>query len=284
MLEHPLLVRFWGVRGSLPVAAPSTSVFGGNTSCVEMRCGNRLLVFDAGSGIARLGQAMAGEGGGRLDILFTHCHYDHIEGFPFFQPLHDERWSAHVWAGHTHGRLSAADMIAGYMRKPYFPVGPACFCADIAYRDFMPGDALDLGDGIAIRTIALDHPGGAVGYRVDYGGASACYITDVEHKPGRLDDDLVAFIEGTGVFIYDATYSDEEFAKWRGFGHSTWQQGARLAEAAGAGEYVAFHHLPEHNDAVLAERELHLKRLMPEARFAREGLSLVARQPKGHGP
>lgn len=277
MLEHPLLVRFWGVRGSLPVAAPSTSVFGGNTSCVEMRCGDRLLVFDAGSGIARLGQAIADEPGGRLDLLFGHCHYDHIEGLPFFQPLHDETWTAHVWSGHLHGRMTTAEMIAGYMRKPYFPVGPGCFSAAITYHDFKPGDALDLGDGITVRTIALAHPGGAVGYRVEYGGQSACYVTDVEHHPGRLDEALVAFIEGTGIFIYDATYSDEDFASRRGFGHSTWQHGARLADAAAAGEFVAFHHLPERTDAELGEHELKLKRLRPDSRFAREGTSLVAR-------
>lgn len=281
MLESPLLVRFWGVRGSLPSPSPSTEVFGGNTPCVELRCGERLLVFDAGSGIAYLGRTLIENSPRRIDIFLSHCHYDHIEGLPFFAPLQKPGFQAHVWSGHLHGRLSTADMIGGYMREPYFPISPSIFSATMCYNDFAPGDAIDAGDGISIDTMMLNHPGGAVAYRVNYAGHSAVYLTDVEHKPGRIDEEIVAFVRDADIFIYDGMFCDHEFETYRGWGHSTWQQGARLADAAGVGEYVVFHHAPERTDAELAEVELKLKRLRPDSRLAREGMSLVPRQRIG---
>ncbi len=278
MLENPLLIRFWGVRGSLPSPSPSTEVYGGNTACVEMRCGERLLIFDAGSGIAHLGRALVKEPPRRLDIFFSHCHYDHIEGLPFFAPLQKAGFEVHVWSGHLNGRMSTAEMIGGYMRQPYFPIDVSSFSATIHYHDIVPGDPIDAGDGIAIDTLMLNHPGGAVAYRVNCGSHSAVYLTDVEHKPGRIDEAIVAFARHTDIFIYDGMFSDEEFQAHHGWGHSTWQQGARLADAAGVGDYVAIHHAPERTDAELAERELKLKHMRPDSRLAREGLSLVPRQ------
>jgi len=278
MLESPLLVRFWGVRGSLPSPSPSTAVYGGNTPCVEMRCGERLLVFDAGSGIAYLGRALIEDPPRRIDIFLSHCHYDHIEGLPFFAPLQKAGFQVHVWSGHLNGRLSTAEMISGYMRQPYFPISPSIFSATMCYNDLVPGDTIDAGDGISIDTMTLDHPGGAVAYRVNYAGHSAVYLTDVEHKPGRIDEAIVAFARDADIFIYDGMFCDDEFQAYRGWGHSTWQQGARLADAAGVGEYVVFHHAPERTDAELAEVELRLKRMRPDSRLAREGMSLVPRQ------
>ena len=281
MLESPLLVRFWGVRGSLPSPSPSTAVYGGNTPCVEMRCGERLLVFDAGSGIAFLGRALVKDPPRRIDIFLSHCHYDHIEGLPFFIPLQRAGYQAHVWSGHLHGRLSTAEMVGGYMREPYFPINPSIFSATMCYNGLAPGDTIDAGDGISIDTMMLNHPGGAVAYRVNYAGHSVVYLTDVEHKPGRIDEAIVAFVRDSDIFIYDGMFCDDEFQTYRGWGHSTWQQGARLADAASVGEYVVFHHAPDRTDAELAEVELKLKHLRSDSRLAREGMSLVPRQRAG---
>jgi phosphoribosyl 1,2-cyclic phosphodiesterase len=218
-------------------------------------------------------------GSGGCGAACLHCHYDHIEGLPFFCPLHKAGFEVHAWSGHLHGRQTTAEMIHGYMREPYFPVGPDCFAAAVSYHDLLPGDRLDLGDGIIIDTIRVHHPGGGVGYRLNYGGHSAVYLSDVEHQAGRLDAALVAFARGADIFIYDAMYGDEEFAAYKGYGHSTWQQGARLADAAGVGEYIGFHHNPERTDTELAEREMKLKHVRPDSRLAREGTSLVPRQP-----
>ncbi|HUF45257.1 MAG TPA: MBL fold metallo-hydrolase [Aestuariivirgaceae bacterium] len=272
MADGDFFVRIWGARGSLPACSGQASSFGCATPCVEVRCGNRTFVLDAGSGIFPLGQEMLAGDSRELDLLFTHCHYDHIEGLPFFRPLHSRDWTARIWSGHLGGRTTTAEMIAGYMREPYFPVGPDCFAADLAFNDFAAGDVIAAGDGVRIRTIGLNHPGGAVGYRFEYRGRSFCLITDTEHVPGVPDGAILSFIAGADVVIYDSAYSDEEFKAYVGFGHSTWQEGMRLCDAAGVDQFIAFHHQPEKTDAALEAVDAALRQARPNSRLARESM------------
>jgi phosphoribosyl 1,2-cyclic phosphodiesterase len=275
MADGELTARIWGARGSLPACSGQASSFGCATPCIEVRCGGRTFVLDAGSGIFPLGQELLAGDARQVDLLFTHCHYDHIEGLPFFRPLHSRDWTARIWSGHLAGRMSTEEMIEEYMRQPYFPVGPNCFTADLRFEDFAAGDVIAAGDGVTIRTIGLNHPGGAVGYRFDYRGRSFCLITDTEHVPGKLDETIVSFIAGADVVVYDSAYSDEEFKAYLGYGHSTWQEGARLCDAAGAGQLIAFHHQPEKTDAVLESVEAALRQARPNSRLARETMVIV---------
>ncbi|MGE0212829.1 MAG: MBL fold metallo-hydrolase [Parvibaculaceae bacterium] len=275
MAEADFHARIWGARGSVPAAPAEPSSYGANTACVEVRCGSRTVVLDAGTGIVALGLSLLRRRRRDLDLFFTHCHYDHIEGLPFFRPLHRPDWTVKLWAGHMAGRMSAREMVQGYMRQPYFPIGPDCFAANVDYRDFSPGDALELDGGIAVRTARLNHPGDAVGYRVDYRGHSICYVTDTEHVPGELDANVLDLIRDADAVIYDAAYTDEDFARYAGYGHSTWQEGVRLCETAGAKRLIAFHHRPDASDAALAREERRLGRRLPGSVLAREGLTIV---------
>lgn len=275
MAEAEFFARIWGARGSLPVAPVEPSAYGANTPCVEVRCGGRLIILDAGTGIFALGQSLLAEAVREADILFTHCHYDHIEGLPFFRPLHTRDWTLRLWSGHMAGRMTTREMVEGYMRQPYFPVGPECFCSSASYNDFTPGEMLNDGDGIHIHTAPLNHPGGAVGYRIEYAGRAICYVTDTEHVPGQPDENVLALIRGADAVIYDAAYTDETFPDFRGYGHSTWQEGVRLCEEAGAERLVAFHHRPDSGDATLAETEDALRAARPGSMLAREGLVLA---------
>jgi phosphoribosyl 1,2-cyclic phosphodiesterase len=173
--------------------------------------------------------------------------------------------------------MSTEEIVSGYMRKPYFPVGPNCFRAALSFRDFRPGDGLEPGNGVRIRTGPLNHPGGAVGYRIQYGRHAICYITDTEHVPGKPDRKVLSLIEGADVVIYDASYTDEDFKQ--GFGHSTWQEGARLCDAAGADQLVAFHHMPENDDRALEAVEAAMRKIRPRSTFAREGMIIAAGKP-----
>ena len=276
MAEQEFSVKFWGVRGSIPSPGPKTAVYGGNTPCIEIMCGDRCLIFDAGSGIRALGiQLMADTEHQHLELFFTHCHYDHIEGLPFFAPLHSDRFNMTMWSGHRPDP-DTRHMVEQYMQKPYFPVGPACFQADVDYREFAAGDKIDLSGGISILTTALTHPDGAVGYRIEFDGRSICYVTDTEHYPGRMDQNILKFIKGADVVIYDAAYDDDDFERFAGYGHSTWQEGQRLCDAAEVGLYVAFHHRPSADDEQLRAVETNLKSLRPASVLAREGLILTA--------
>ena len=134
------------------------------------------------------------------------------------------------------------------------------------------GDSLDIGSGIRLRTATLNHPGGATGYRLEFGGRSACYVTDTEHREGELDAAILGLIADADLVIYDATYTDDEFARFRGWGHSTWQEGIRLCEAAGAHRLVAFHHDPEHDDETLDRIAADMEKQRSGSLVAREGL------------
>ena len=267
-------VRFWGVRGSVPVSGEKTREFGGNTPCLEVVCGNRVLMLDSGSGAFGFGEYLMDRTGQRIDVFFTHCHYDHIEGVPFFAPAHNTSWHVNYWSGHLYGKMTTRQMMKTYMKAPYFPIGPEIFCGRSDYHDFEPGSTLDLEDGITIRTCPLNHPDGAVGYRIEFDGRSICYITDMEHGAGDPPRQLTGMISAADILVYDAMFSDEEYPAYRGWGHSTWQEGMRLAERCNVGTYVAFHHQPGHDDATLREIEKQLQQQRPGSVLAREGLKL----------
>lgn len=272
----PLTVRFWGVRGSIACPGPDTVRYGGNTSCLEVNCGDRRLIFDAGTGLRRLGAALAADDG-RIDgdIFLSHTHFDHICGLPFFQPFFCAGNRFRVWAGHLQPERTLKQVICQMMVAPLFPVPPEIFAADIDYRDFAVGDRLEPGSGISVRTALLNHPDRATGYRIEFGGRSLCYITDTGHIEGRRDEALVSFVSGADMMIYDSTYTDEEFPRYRNYGHSTWQEGGRIADAAGVGRLVIFHHDPSHDDVFMDGVEAAAAAARPGTVVAREGMVLA---------
>jgi phosphoribosyl 1,2-cyclic phosphodiesterase len=256
-------IRFWGVRGSLPCPGPATKRYGGNTPCVEVRCGDRLIILDAGTGLRELGDKLVAEGGTiDADILLTHCHYDHVIGIPFFAPFFQPRHHFRMWAGNLLPDFRLKGVMENMMSEPLFPIGIDMFKADIAYRDFRAGETIAPGGGVTIRTVPLDHPGGATGYRIDYKGRSVAYITDNEGRREECDAALVAAAKDADLVIYDTAYTEDEIEAKKGWGHSTWQDGMRLVDAAGAKTFCLFHHAPEHDDAAMDA-------LLAEARAAR---------------
>ena len=254
-MADDFLIRFWGVRGSIACGGADYAVYGGNTSCLEVRCGGRLMIFDGGTGIRPLGEAIAAEAPLDVGLYLTHTHFDHICGLPFFQPLFDPANRFEIWSGHLTWPLSTRDAVHSLMSAPVLPIEPDIVRANVAFRDFKGGETLAPAPGIVIRTIPLNHPNGATGYRIEHGGRAACYLTDLEHTGEAPDPALADFVRGADVMIYDASYTEAEYESRRGFGHSTWRAGLKLAAAGGVGLYVPFHHDPSHNDAAMAEIE-----------------------------
>lgn len=268
------LVKFWGVRGSIACSSLDTIRYGGNTSSLEIRCGDRLLMFDCGTGARYLGRQLCREAPVDADIFLSHTHFDHICGLPFFVPFFDPRNRFRIHAGHLGPDMTLRHVLAEMMMAPLFPVPLEIFGADISFENFRCGETLHPGPGIVLRTAALNHPNGATGYRVEYGGRSICYLTDTEHKLGEPDQTILALIDGADIVVYDCMYTDEEYAQRVGWGHSTWQEGARLCEMAGVKTFVVFHHDPDHDDAFLDRVGEELDRLHPGWLVAREGLVL----------
>jgi phosphoribosyl 1,2-cyclic phosphodiesterase len=280
-------LRFWGVRGSLPTPGPATLRYGGNTICVELRCGPHLLILDAGSGLRELGAALAASHVPvDADVLLSHTHLDHICGLPFLPALYDPLARLRFWGGHLAAPAGIAEALRVTWRAPLMPDLDADFRAHTVFHDFVAGEYLQLHPDLRVGTTALRHPGNSIGYRVHWGGVSVCYITDTEHPPDGLDRDLLRFVDGTNLLIYDASYTDAEYRSRVGWGHSTWQAGVSLADAAAVRQLVLFHHDPSHDDDVMDAIAGAAADRRPGTLVAREGMTLAvgdATVPQGIG-
>ena len=269
-------VKFWGVRGSIPCPENSHRRYGGNTSCVEVRCGDHHFIFDAGTGIRSLGQNICSASDKQqIDIFFSHTHHDHIMGMPFFGPNFYPKNKVRLWAGHLlEQKSNLHEILCRYMAEPLFPVPPKIFSANVTFHDFHSGETLEPYPGLKVRTTPLNHPNGATGYRLEYQGKSFCYITDTEHTPGVPDRQILELVQGADCMVYDSSYTDEEYPKFKDWGHSTWQEGVRLCEQADVKQLIAFHHDPCHDDDFLDTEAEKAEKLRPGTLFAKEGLVL----------
>ena len=263
-------VRFWGTRGSLPRPGPETLRFGGNTTCVEIRLGQRVFIIDAGSGVEAAGRDLLQRDIHDIDILLSHLHQDHVMGLPFFPPALKATCAIQTYCGNLAGE-SAEAALDRMFAPPLFPVTLGQLPARFTHRGFEAGTPLTFHDGIVVRTCLLPHPGGSTGYRFDHEGSSLCYISDLEHTPGSLDPALVEFCRAVDLVIYDTMFTDKEFKACRGWGHSTLNAGVALCKAAGAKALAGTHHHIGHTDTMLDAIDAELQALLPGSFMAREG-------------
>lgn len=273
--NRDFLVRFWGVRGSISISDANSVRYGGNTSCLEIRCGEQLLIFDTGSGFRYLGNELLKSGGTiDADIFLSHTHYDHVCGIPFFKPFFNPENNFRLSAGHLLPETNIRDVLCDLMKTPLFPVSLDIFQSKIEFHDFAIGDALTVGTDVVIRTAPLNHPNGATGYRVEFEGKSICYLTDTEHVPGELDQNILRLIHGADLVIYDSMFTEDEYKNCAGWGHSTWQAGADLCDAAGVSQFVIFHHDPDHDDNFMDQIAVAARKRRPGTIVAQEGMVL----------
>lgn len=273
-----LTIRFWGVRGSIPSPGPSTADVGGNTSCVEVRCRDHVFILDAGTGLRGLGDALLSEAEPvTAHMLFSHVHWDHIQGLPFFSPIYRPNTTLHMYGTPEDGNLES--VLNSQMKAPNFPVGFDQAPARMHFHESPIGDSMDIGP-VTVSTAPLNHPNGVLAYRIDCDGRSVVYATDTEHyADGSIDSNLVVLARDADVLIYDAQYTPDEYCGSVGFsrlgwGHSTWEEGVRVARAADVKKLVLFHHDPTHDDAMVAEIEQTAAKARPGTIAAREGLTI----------
>lgn len=302
-------VRFWGVRGSIPVPGPHTNRYGGNTSCVEVRPKHGSpIIIDAGTGIRRLGKSLMqsefGDGRGVAHLLISHTHWDHIQGLPFFAPLYQDGNELHLFARQrddTHLRA----VFASQTEEPYFPVPLSSLKADINFHEIVEGQRFDIGRA-RVSCTRLNHPWIAIAYRIDVDGASVVYASDtapftdilLEHefiakppvvgaplapadaaKLRAMRDGLVALSQGADLLIYDTQFTGDEYRSRPHWGHSTPDDAIEIAREARVKTLALYHHAPgrsdDDQDAILQAQRARLVGESFDIVAAYEGLEIV---------
>jgi len=262
-------LKLWGTRGSIPCPGPETVKYGGNTTCFEVTCEKKRIIIDAGTGIRLLGKKIMLEEANLLnaDLFFTHTHMDHIQGLPFFAPLYNPNSDVRLNAGHLGGEKYDLQGIIGtmLMKDPVFPVPSSLIEQACSFNDYDCGTVFELGDGVVIKTGKLNHPNGACGYRIEFDGKVIAICTDTEHYEGEIDANVVELAQDADIMVYDSAYTDEEYPKFKGWGHSTWQEAVKVAEKAQVKQTLLFHHDPSHNDEKMDQ-------IAQEAAAVREGV------------
>ena len=270
-------LRFWGVRGTVATPAADKLRYGGNTACAAIEIAeDEHLVLDCGTGVRLFGAEIALRRQGRptrYHVFLSHYHLDHVEGLALFKPLYDPA-STITFHGMASGGKSSREILQALIAPPYFPVPLSGVPATVRFREF-DGSTFEAGR-LRVRTMALCHPDGSVGFSVENGDRRLIFATDHEHGNEAFDRALVDFSRGAEYLIYDATYVQAEYETLRkGWGHSTWYAAVQVARAAGVKTLVLFHHHPEHSDEQLDEIGRVTREELPTAIVAREGLELI---------
>jgi phosphoribosyl 1,2-cyclic phosphodiesterase/CheY-like chemotaxis protein len=261
-LARRITIRFWGVRGSIPTASRETVRYGGNTPCIEVRVSGveDAFIWDGGTGLRELGRSLRVPGGPTRGYLcFSHFHWDHIQGLPFFGPAY-MAGNAFSLVGPAQPTADLLQILSGQMASVYFPVGLEQFGAKLTFQEIDEG-TFTLG-GVQFDTLSALHPGRALIYRLSHGGKRVVYATDNELPVGWKTvggsaahevERFLRFFEGADLLIHDAQYTPEELERRRGWGHSAWPDVLDIAVEAGVKSLLLFHHDPDHSDQFLDE-------------------------------
>ena len=247
-------LSFWGVRGSTPTVDPGTWRYGGNTSCLELTTPDAIqIILDCGTGLRMLGSRRAApeaDNSAETHILVTHYHWDHIQGIPFFAPLYVENNRFHFYSFRSKflGRDSLKQVFETQMALPYFPVDMSAMNAKRKFQEVDGGDTFRIGEN-KVTARWLNHPQGCLGFRIETTAGTVVYATDNEPGDAKLDASLQELAAGADIFINDAQFTPEQLASTKkGWGHSSWKEGVRVAREAGATTLVLFHHDPDSTD------------------------------------
>lgn len=268
------VVRFWGVRGSIPTPGIETVRYGGNTVCVEMQVGGKRLIFDGGTGLRVLGKHLLSQMPVQAHLFFTHTHWDRIQGFPFFMPAFIEGNCFDIYGAMGQNGASIKQRLSDQMLRPNFPVPLKMMRSELTFHDIAPGSVISLDD-VLVETMSLNRPNSALGYRITWNGYCVVYATDTEHSSEDIDQGLLYLAQQADLLIFDAAYADHAYYDPNA-GHppETWRAGIEVANAAQVKQIVLFHHDPAHEDDFLTQVEAEVQARFPNVQLAREGMSL----------
>ena len=284
-------IRFWGVRGTIPSPGPDTVWVGANTACVDVYTSDhQLIILDAGTGIRRLGKALMKEYyPDRIvaTILISHTHWDHIQGFPFFGPLigPESQHNRFVVVGQKRVGQQLEEILASQIMEPYAPFTFRELSADIHVKEMRGGEMLIVGDDTIVLAEEMTHPNGCLGYRIENNGVRMTYCTDTSHPDDGPDKRVVALAKDVDFLIHEAHFSPPERELFPTWGHSSWEEAAKVAAAANVKCLALFHHAPDSSDRYLLEEVLVKTRaIFPNTILARDGLEINLPLKEGELP
>lgn len=261
-----------GTRGTYPSVLSEESIYGGHTACYVLVLANDIIIFDCGSGLGGIKQILDKNNQKKIHIFLSHYHYDHLVGLLSLQALFDSEANL-IFYGGMYNHLGIKDIITQFFAPPFWPVGIKDFSCKLAFVDLQHRQSCWISPDTRVDAIALNHTNPTLGYRVQIGEKRLVYLMDYEHVE-PLDVEMLSFIQGADVLIYDATYSTEEYElKRKGWGHSTWQMAVEIAERASVGQLILGHNNPEHTDKQLLLIENQAKEKFPNTFIGKEGMT-----------
>lgn len=272
-MEHGLEVRIWGTRGSLAAPYEDRMQFGGNTSCVSVRWPEGLAVFDCGTGLHGLGSELMRQRADlhEIHLFIGHVHLDHICALPFFPLLFQKDWKIHIYGSPVSGE-TFRETIGRVVGPPFWPITMEQAVSEIVWHDLLSGQTVKLSGGVVVKTAKANHGAGALLFRIERGGSSFVYGLDHEVTP-ETKASYCEFVKDCDLLLFDGMYTDEEYVRCRGFGHSTWTRGPEIAEECNVGTVCITHHDWARTDAELEEMERAVKMRNERCLFAREGMA-----------
>ena len=264
-------ITFLGTNGSCAYNNGVRVKYGTNTLCVAAVVGEETLIFDTGTGICGF-SGLADYHREHLRMFYTHYHVDHLEGLLFFSELFDPRIKIDIY-GLAHADMETREILGRFLSKPYQPVGLGVFKANINYHTIAADHKIELSGGVTVRTYSLSHPGGAIGYRVDYEGKSFCYCSDAELSNHRDDKNLIEFLRGAELLVLDSAFDDGEVIP--GWGHSSWRECAILAKEAEVKQLALYHHGYTLTDAEIDTRAKKAQKIFPGTFASADGMKVI---------
>lgn len=268
-------IKLYGTRGSIPVCESEYREYGGNTTCIFIKVKDCIFILDAGTGIRNLGKELAKcdeAECNRVFIGFSHFHWDHIQGFPFFLPAYDNNREFTITTISREAKFkNVKNIFETQMRKEYFPIPLEKMGAKL---NFLHEDSDNFAvEKIKIRTAEHNHPGGALSYRIEAGGKAFVFCTDIEHG-NTFDERVLEIADGADLLIHEGMYTQEQMVNREGWGHSSWQQAIEVAKLAKVKKLIITHHDPDHDDKFLRKQEKLSKDLFEDVEFARDKMEI----------